>query len=988
MPSILTRMNHSINVPKIQHTPPVHFNANSSTYHDSIKIVHVNSQSIINKLNKIEILVYDENPHILCITESWCNNLNINTVQIQNYTIASYFVRQSHIHGGVLILVKNVLSYNVLKYVNVFSEENHVELCAISFSINCIKYCLINIYRPPNGLIEIFIDRLSQILVLCSRQFGKIILCGDLNINHLINSTQKDMLSDLLQRYNLKCQNVEPTRIFTNKNGVTSKAKIDYILTNISQEMYNETVKNLNIADHLANVISINVNYKSPLTNKKITFRNLCANNLSCLQNYLTTETFQPVYEHRNDIDGTFKAFLNILLYALELCCPTQSKTIIQPRNNKSWVSSKIVDMGRELKNLFWLKNNLYNEECENRYRKLKNDYKKEICSAKKMFYQNNFESKEPCLQQKYIWNLVKEKTGKTKNLNTITLSINDCLITQTNILANTFASYFSTATKSAIHSHFSNQMSTECTVTTINVSNTFFFSSVENCDVADAIRNLKNTNSMGIDCISTKVIKNICMHIAAPLAYIINLSVELGIFPENLKIGVVTPIFKKNDPLIIENYRGITVPTVLGKIVERVIYDKILSYLKKYKIISKCQNGFCPNKSTESAAFDFIEYVYKYIDQGKFVGALFFDLSRAFDSLDLKFMRTKLYSIGFRGNFLSWLMSYLEYRKIYVKINNETSDMHHIDLGVPQGSILGPLLFLIFINDVPLNVSTECAILYADDVTLAAAANDPEELQTHLNILASEFTSWCYKNALIVNSGKTVCMQFYSRKKINSPFQINVNDDIIKLSESTKFLGTFVDADMNWRSQLDHVSKKINSGFYALLQLRHIFDIKQLINIYYALIYPHLTYNIIVWGNANTANRIFISQKKIIRLLFSLRRMESCRPLFKQYNILTLPCIYIYKCIIYTVRNINNFERNSNTHGYPTRHGNFLKIPNHNSALYEKAPSYMGIKLFNSLPSVLKEEKNMVALKPKLKSYLASKCFYTVDEFVRDNPC
>ena len=226
------------------------------------------------------------------------------------------------------------------------------------------------------------------------------------------------------------------------------------------------------------------------------------------------------------------------------------------------------------------------------------------------------------------------------------------------------------------------------------NNANTFFFTPISSEDIINIIGELKITNSVGVDCISTKIIKVIAVFIAEPLAHIVNLSVELGKFPDELKIGKVIPVYKCNDPQLIDNYRPITVLNVICKIIERAIYNKIYPYFSKCQIISKSQNGFCPGRSTESAATDFLEFVYNRLDNKKYVAALFFDLSKAFDSIEHTFVADKLSAIGIRGNFLSWIISYLRFRKNFVKLEETGSEMYDVDLGVPQGSVLGHSFF------------------------------------------------------------------------------------------------------------------------------------------------------------------------------------------------------------------------------------------------------------------------------------------------------
>lgn len=514
------------------------------------------------------------------------------------------------------------------------------------------------------------------------------------------------------------------------------------------------------------------------------------------------------------------------------------------------------------------------------------------------------------------------------------------------------------------------------------NRINSFYFEPVSSSDVSLAISQLKNTKSVGYDEISTDIIKHINASITKPLAFIINRSVQEGEFPDLLKINKTIPINKKGSDLLLDNYRLITIPSVLCKIIEKCISENIWGYLQKYDIVAKCQNGFVPGKSTESATADAIDCIYTLLDAGNYVGALFFDLSKAFDTIDIAIMEYKLNAIGFRGNVLQWLLSYMKFRRMYVEVNDTRSEMHEIRLGVPQGSVLGPLMFLLFVNDMSLSIKTKCLTLYADDTSVIEAANTPMELQEALNNTANQFTTWCKRNHLTVNASKTIFMHFHGKKKLDMDLTVRINDSDIMCSDQTKFLGVMVDKRLSWKIHLDLVCMRISKSYYAILRLKNIIEQKDLLNVYYALIHSLLSYNIILWGCCADINRILIVQKRIIRIMFNIKKMESCRPYFKQHSLLTVVAIYIFNCILFVKKKENEFEKCVGGDRYPIRNENSFKLPIHKTSTLEQSPKYAGLKFFNHLPKEIRNISNFKMFKHELRSFLCNASIYSIQEF------
>lgn len=226
----------------------------------------------------------------------------------------------------------------------------------------------------------------------------------------------------------------------------------------------------------------------------------------------------------------------------------------------------------------------------------------------------------------------------------------------------------------------------------------------------------------------------------------------------------------------------------------------------------------------------------------------------------------------------------------------------------------------------------------------------------------------------------KTVLINFHIRRELTPEFLTGNNIDV---AQNAKFLGTWLDSKLSWNTHIDFVCKKLNSAYFAILQMKTDLDTKGLLNIYYALAYSHLSMNIVTWGSGRNINRVLISQKRLVRLIFGLKPLDSCRDVFKKYKILTVISIFILKCGCFVQRNIQKFCKLGDTHSYKTRHNNTLTVPLHATNFYKQSPNYNFITLYNKLPSYLKTEKNLNKFKTATKNYLIEKCYYNVQEFL-----
>jgi hypothetical protein len=378
---------------------------------------------------------------------------------------------------------------------------------------------------------------------------------------------------------------------------------------------------------------------------------------------------------------------------------------------------------------------------------------------------------------------------------------------------------------------------------------------------------------------------------IVEPLTIIINQMLNTGIFPNLLKIAKVTPIYKKGDETDFSNYRPISLLPALSKIFEKVIFNQTYEYFTQEKLFYESQYGFRNKHSTEYAALEIVDRLMTEMDKNETPINIYLDLSKAFDTLDHNTLIQKLEYYGIKGNNLALFQNYLTERKQYVEFNNTKSEMLEINTGVPQGSILGPLLFIIYINDMSKVSKIFAFIIYADDTTLSSilsafkARTNQVNIETKINNELSKICIWLTVNKLSLNVGKTKFTLFHTKqKKVKAPI-IKINDNIIERLTDFNFLGLIINENLSWKSHANKISNSISKTTGVLNRLKNLLPQKIKITLYNSMIVSHLNYCILAWGYEHS--RLTKIQKRVIRTISLSKYNDHTEPIFKNLKLL-----------------------------------------------------------------------------------------------------
>ena len=417
-----------------------------------------------------------------------------------------------------------------------------------------------------------------------------------------------------------------------------------------------------------------------------------------------------------------------------------------------------------------------------------------------------------------------------------------------------------------------------------------FVFDSIESVEVFNVIYKLKNRKSTGLDNVQAKFVDEFKDVLSPLLAKLFNMSIMNGIFPTDLKIAKTIPILKPgNDKQLCSSYRPISLLSIFSKIFETLIAGRLRNFLTKFDILYEYQFGFRPGHSTSLALLDSVDDILTNLDEGNLVAGIFIDLSKAFDSLDHTILLNKLYHYGFRGPIHDWLKSYLQDRVQLTFVNNISSSTQSITFGVPQGSVLGPLLFLLYINDIGNIPNLKYKPkLYADDANIFVHSKNYQDLQLNCQNTLNLIYNWVLDNRLTLNIEKTCFMLFSPPVSMPMPndFRLVINNAVIMRVENIKFLGVWLDNKLDWKYHLKELYNSLNKYIGIFYKLSNFLPKNILKLLYYSIIHSKILYGIEVYANTYLTylHDVIILNNRLLRIMQNKKRDT------KHNNFNTLP--------------------------------------------------------------------------------------------------
>lgn len=939
----------------------------------SVNILHINIRSVNHNFDEFTVLLSNLSiiPEIIVLSECWLSKAPTHPT-LSGY-VGYHTLKNTNQNDGVIVFVKTSITHIV--------TESHVQdaNCLIC-KIESLNLVIVALYRPPcNRNIDNFLDSLENTLASLS-SYKNVVLLGDININIIpaqLNSMANDYLNlaalhGLLPTHNL------PTR---------DKSCLDHVLLKSSLRTSTLIIES-SITDHLPVLFSMETTLRP---NKR--------------KSHFVKVDYDSVYADVTKTD--FTQLLNtsdpnvaaeILITSVGSIIQMHSRIIRPPSKLvifKPWITIGLLRCIRNRDSMSkQLKINPDNYTLKITFLRYRN-----FCNKLLKRLKHNFENNELRKARKNprsTWKIVKNIT--------CTESIKQSPVELLNIdrdnlkSVNLVNEYFSRIGSDLAVQIDPNIQNYQLPSDNIN-ANSFVLLPTDESEVDVVIKSLRKDAAVGWDAIPAHLLQRCSKTLVPILTHICNISMAEGIFPKSFKRAVVHPIFKSGDRDSVNNYRPISVLPALSKILEKLLDTRLRNFLQKNSILAPNQFGFRVGISTEDAVASLVDQIVNTLDSGQKCLSIFLDLTKAFDTVSVPHLLLKMERMGIRGYALRIFKDYLSSRTQCVKIDNFVSDNAPLSFGVPQGSILGPTLFLLYINSLcTLSLPFSSIFTYADDTAILVSGDNWTEVFTCAESALSLVMQWLSNNLLTLNLKKTTYITF-SMTAVTQPsletFNIRAHTcttfasthtcvcPSILRSDHTKYLGVFIDSFMSWKHQLNNITSRVRKMIYIFKKLRNSADLDTLKLVYYSLCQSILTYCVTVWGGAVKSCFLPLerAQRAVLKVMTFKPFRYSTAQLYHECKLLTVRQLFVLETICRKHASLKFTIPVTNRRRPPK----ICQAQRYRSALAARNYSIIGCHLYNTA----NEQCNIYSVtrskcKKKVTLWLLSKSYEETEKLIK----
>ena len=924
----------------------------------SLNVYHLH-----NKLADVSVFLNNPTPfHIFGISETRLNSsISDDAIAIPNYSV---FRRDPSGRGqtGIAVYIHHSIEHHVRRRHDL--ETSDVECVWIEVkSPKSPSFVVGFLYRNPSVTFEWY-DQFTQNMDNVQRKHNNILLMGDFNIDMLKPHPAWDSVCTL---FNLKQLVISPTRITA-----TSSTLIDHIYTNKPDAVSHVKVPDLSVSDHYPVICNWSTKLPKPKKNchTTITYRSFKNFNQSAFLSDLDKVPFHTVLL-ASDPDTALSVWYDLFLRVLDRHAPLRVKRV-KSVTLPPWLTPEIMQAMK-------LRNELRRERRFDEFKKQRNVVRYMVRAA----------------QKKYVRSLIKDSkdiSALWKALNSLTRGPSSrCTTVPSHLSADSFNDYFVSVAQmltskhqSPAHFHSSDVLTDFCKQKTSD-TNPFSIPILAVHEVGELISNLKNKKSSGPDDINAQILKLSLPYTVESLTYIYNLCISQNVFPSALKTAKVIPLPKTKDRSDPNNYRPISLLSVLSKPLERHIHKNLLEYLETRKLLHPFQSGFRPRHSCHTALARLVNTWLNNVNNSQLTGVIYLDFRKAFDLVDHETLVQKLHCYLSNTSSVSFFSSYLAERKQKVLVNGLYSSLKPVELGVPQGSILGPLLFCIHINDLPLHISkgnVQCD-MFADDTSIHTAALDMTSLAADLQHSLNEVSDWCKNNSMLIHPLKTKCMIISTRQKQQLaplPLHLSLDGNVIEQVCEHRLLGITVDNQLKWQTHANNLCKTLSQNLFMLSKLKHLVDFEARKLFYDAHIRSHLSYASTVWDGCSDVHlkRLNSLHRRAAKIILPDPSLTTDSKLWEA-GILSMKDQLKYNKSVFMFKIWNNqtpeylskfFRQSMSNYG---KHNKLYIMPRPRIDLYKSSLSFDGAALWNLLPVNIKTASSLNCFKERLFQYLSS---------------